>query len=166
MILYHGSDISVQKPILLSTSRKLNFGAGFYTTTNKRQAISFAHKINIRNASGSEIVCCYELDADKLKAVLDVLEFAAADEGWLDFVFKNRTGFCQDLHDVVIGPVADDTIYRVFSLYETGVLTKEETLSRLKIQKLFNQVTFKTQAALAYLRFVGELDLTEAGKDE
>lgn len=34
MRLYHGSDVVVEKPILLPRQRTLDFGAGFYTTTN------------------------------------------------------------------------------------------------------------------------------------
>lgn len=166
MILYHGSDILVREPILLSTSRKLDFGAGFYTTTNKRQAINFAHKVRIRNASNSEIVSCYELDVSRLKSELNVLEFDTANEAWLDYVFTNRTGSSNDQYDVIIGAVADDTIYRVFSLYEASILSKEETLSRLKIQKLFNQITFKSEKSLPYLKFVYELDLLEANGNE
>lgn len=42
MILYHGSDVIVENPRLIEQTRTLDFEAGFYTTTNKEQAISFA----------------------------------------------------------------------------------------------------------------------------
>lgn len=35
MILYHGSNILVEKPILMRANRTLDFGHGFYTTTSK-----------------------------------------------------------------------------------------------------------------------------------
>ncbi len=35
MILYHGSNIVVEKPRLIEQNRFLDFGYGFYTTTNK-----------------------------------------------------------------------------------------------------------------------------------
>ena len=35
MILYHGSNVIVEKPILVEQNRFLDFGYGFYTTTNK-----------------------------------------------------------------------------------------------------------------------------------
>ncbi len=59
------------------------------------------------------------------------------------------------LKDIVIGAVADDTIYRVFSLYEAGILTREETLKRLKIRKLYDQVTLCTERALDQLTYIG-----------
>lgn len=44
MIIYHGSNVVVSKPKLIQQNRFLDFGFGFYTTTNKKQAIPFAKK--------------------------------------------------------------------------------------------------------------------------
>ena len=38
MILYHGSNVVVSEPKLIQQNRFLDFGFGFYTTTNKKQA--------------------------------------------------------------------------------------------------------------------------------
>lgn len=72
MIVYHGSDVVVEKPILLTPKHTLDFGAGFYTTTNKKQAISFAHKVMLRNDSQTKAVSTYEIDFDKIERILDV----------------------------------------------------------------------------------------------
>ena len=160
MVVYHGSDVIVEKPILLKPKRTLDFGAGFYTTTNKKQAVSFANKVMLRNDSKTKAVSMYEFDIEKTMETLDVLKFDAPDADWLDFVFANRQGIYNGKqYDIVIGAVADDTIYRVFSLYEAELLTREETLKRLKINKLFAQVTFCTEKALEQLRYIGQLDL-------
>ena len=45
MILYHGSNVVVSGPKLIQQNRFLDFGFGFYTTTNKKQAIGFADKV-------------------------------------------------------------------------------------------------------------------------
>ena len=45
MILYHGSNVIVSKPKLIRQNRFLDFGFGFYTTTNREQAIAFADKV-------------------------------------------------------------------------------------------------------------------------
>ena len=44
MILFHGSNVTVDAPRLITQNRFLDFGYGFYTTTNKDQAINFAKK--------------------------------------------------------------------------------------------------------------------------
>ena len=50
MILYHGSNVTVDKPRLIKQNRFLDFGFGFYTTTNREQAVNFALKAaNLRN---------------------------------------------------------------------------------------------------------------------
>lgn len=160
MIVYHGSDVVVDKPILLKPKRTLDFGAGFYTTTNKKQAVNFANKVMLRNDSKTKVVSMYEIDIEEMIETLDVLKFDKPNAGWLNFVFENRQGVYKGIqYDVVIGAVADDTIYRVFGLYEAGLLTREETLKRLKIRKLFNQVAFCTKKALEQLKYIGQLDL-------
>ncbi len=65
MILYHGSNVVVSKPRLIHQNRFLDFGFGFYTTTNKMQAIAFAGKVTRRRREGSKAVSIYELDEKK-----------------------------------------------------------------------------------------------------
>jgi len=165
VILYHGSDVIVERPILLKPKRTLDFGPGFYTTTNKVQAINFSRKVRLRNGSKIGIVSMYGIDFDKLDQDIGVLKFDNPNGDWLDFVFANRQGIYKGKHyDVVYGAVANDTIYRVFGLYEAGLLTREETLERLKISRLYNQVTFCTGRSLSYLKFIGQLDNVDRGK--
>ena len=45
MVLYHGSNMTVSEPKLVEQNRFLDFGYGFYTTTNKGQAVGFADKV-------------------------------------------------------------------------------------------------------------------------
>lgn len=85
-----------------------------------------------------------------------VLQFDSPDEAWLDFVAANRQGTYQgEKYDLIYGAVANDDVYRTIALYMTGVLDKEQTLSSLKIRKLFNQLVFATEKSLQYLKFEG-----------
>ncbi len=82
--------------------------------------------------------------------------FADADEAWLDFVMANRQGVYQGRqYDLIYGAVANDDVYRVLALYMTGVMDREQTLTALKIRRLFNQLVFATEKALQYLHFEG-----------
>jgi hypothetical protein len=47
MFLYHGSDVAVENPNIISQVHGLDFGIGFYTTTNKQQAIDFTKSVII-----------------------------------------------------------------------------------------------------------------------
>ena len=63
MILYHGSNVVVSEPKLIQQNRFLDFGFGFYTTTNKKQAIGFAVYLNLLERLGGAEP---EYDADVL----------------------------------------------------------------------------------------------------
>ena len=92
MILYHGSNVVVSEPRLIQQNRFLDFGFGFYTTTNKVQAISFADKVTKRRRSGEKAVSIYEINEEVAFAECSVLRFDSPDEAWLDFVSDNRSG--------------------------------------------------------------------------
>ena len=47
MILYHGSNVFVREPRIVNSGRKLDFGAGFYTTSSLEQAASAKIKRSI-----------------------------------------------------------------------------------------------------------------------
>ena len=137
MILYHGSNVIVDHPKLIRQNRYLDFGFGFYTTTNRDQAVSFAQKVTERRKTG--------------EAVLN-----DPDGAWLDFVAENRQGIYKGKqHDLIYGPVANDDVYRTITLYMTGVLDRDQALAALKIRKLFNQLVFATEKSLQYLYFEG-----------
>ena len=162
MILYHGSNVIVSEPRLIEQNRFLDFGFGFYTTTNKAQAIGFADKVTKRRKDGSKAVSIYELDEEKAFAECSVLRFESADEAWLDFVSENRSGnYKGKAYDFIFGPVANDDVYTTFTLYTAGLLTKEQTLEALKIKKLYNQLVLTSEKALFYLKFIGSLPQEE-----
>jgi hypothetical protein len=162
MRLYHGSDVIVENPILLSQPRTLDFGAGFYTTTYYKQAEVFAQKVGNRRESEKCFVSIYEAaNFDVLKKELSVLEFTEPDEQWLDFVFKNRAGkYIGKAYDIIYGPVANDTIYRVLTAYEEGIIPKSECIRQLKVRKLYNQMAFTSEKALGFLKLIDKAELT------
>ena len=142
MILYHGSNLIVEKPKLVRQNRYLDFGFGFYTTTNRKTGDATLN-----------IYCVEEAVAFK---ECSLLRFDSPNEAWLEFVAENRQGIYQgQQHDLIYGAVANDDVYRTITLYMTGVLDKEQTLAALKIRKLFNQLVFATEKSLQYLHFEG-----------
>lgn len=156
MILYHGSNVVVSKPKLIEQNRFLDFGFGFYTTTNRVQAIAFADKVYRRRREGRKIVNIYELDEQIAFAECSLLRFDTPNAAWLDFVSENRSGnYGGQAYDLIYGPVANDDVYTTFTLYSVGALTKEQTLEALKIKKLYNQLVLTSEKALSYLRYAG-----------
>ena len=162
MILYHGSNLTVSEPRLVEQNRFLDFGYGFYTTTNKIQAVGFADKVTKRRKEGIPTVSVYEIDEAKAFSECSVLKFNAPNESWLDFVSKNREGkYDGERYDFIYGPVANDDVYTTFTLYTAGVLTKEQTIEALKVKKLYNQLVLTSEKALGYLKFLGTVSEEE-----
>lgn len=154
MILYHGSNMVVDKPILVEQNRFLDFGNGFYTTTNKSQAVNFAQKVVTRRG-GTPTVNIYEIDDNIGSILLKIKSFDEPNEEWLDFVTAHRSGtYKGEQYDIIIGAVANDDVYRTLQVYSSGLLTKQQALEALKIKKLFNQYVFSTNEAISLLKFI------------
>lgn len=152
-ILYHGSNMKVDKPMLLKGQRALDFGAGFYLTSSYEQAMKWTKTVTRRRGNGQPIVNIYDLDEQRL-ATLHVLSFNTAEGDWLDYVVKNRRGQAVvGDYDVVIGTVANDSTLPVIDDYMSGNYTKEEAVRRLLPQNLTDQYAFKSTEALAALTY-------------
>lgn len=151
MKLYHGSNIVVEKPKILQSDRRLDFGTGFYLTSSYEQAERWAFLTVKRRGEGKQTITSYDFDEEILSS-LKVLNFEGATAEWLKFVANNRNvmNFIDD-SDIVIGPVADDRTMPVIKLYFSGIYDEAETIKRLLPQKLKDQYTFKSEKALRAL---------------
>jgi hypothetical protein len=162
MELFHGSHVEVSQPTVAASRRLLDFGTGFYTTTDKGQAVQFTRRF--RATGREQVVSAYLFDEPRALAELSVRRFDAANLDWLEYVVANRSGNGADGDfDLVIGPVANDRVYDVVETYELGDYTVAEAISRLKSFKLTDQVVFKTEAALRHLTFSGSIVVGEGG---
>lgn len=154
MILHHGSNVEVREPKILNPNRGLDFGHGFYTTTNLDQAIAFARRVTRNRGTGTATVSTYELDENAAFPICRVLKFDGVCDAWLDFVCDNRDGmYSGPPYDFAFGPVANDDVYRTLYLYRAGEIGREEAFKRLKVKTLYNQLVFATPLALSFIRF-------------
>ena len=62
MELYHGSNIVVACPEIRPRLRALDFGAGFYATSSRKQAAVWAKTIIKRRRKGKPILNAYALN--------------------------------------------------------------------------------------------------------
>ncbi len=150
MILYHGSNVAVNKPRIIASDRKLDFGTGFYLTSSLEQAQRWAELTTIRRNSGSKIVSVFEYNEES-DMFFKIKRFEKADKDWLVYVSNNRRLLNTDEYDIVIGPVANDKTSPVISLFFAGLYDVEETIKRLMPQKLKDQYAFKSQKAIECL---------------
>ena len=61
MILYHGSNIEVKNPQIIKSRKLLDFGAGFYLTSDYGQAKKWAVRTTDRRGEGSPVISVYML---------------------------------------------------------------------------------------------------------
>ncbi len=153
MILYHGSNVPVKHPKLLEGRRTLDFGQGFYTTSDYIQAEKWAVNITNRRGNGEAAVSVYEIDNEKILE-LKTLTFDSPNGKWLNFVAENRKDIYKgEEYDIIRGPVANDNTMPILNMYISGFLDEEFAIKRLLPQKLKDQCVFKTQKAIGLLQF-------------
>lgn len=166
MILYHGSNVEVRRPSLRKSREKTDFGRGFYTTTQKEQAEHWT-SIKIDRAKwGRKVVSIFELDESRLSTPdLKIREFNGPDKAWLDFVVNSRKGIEHD-YDLVFGPVANDKVFTVVNLYESGVLDAAGAIAELKAYKTYNQISFHSKRVTDALKFIESYEVfTDSQRD-
>ena len=153
MLLYHGSNVEVREPRLLKIQRDLDFGKGFYTTSDLDQAGKWAKRTALRLGQKAAAVSVYTVDEKKLLS-LRVLRFDHPNKEWLRFVAANRKGIVPaDQWDLICGPVANDQTMPVIHLFLDGMYDENEAIKRLLPQKLRDQYAFKSAEAIALLQF-------------
>lgn len=153
MLLYHGGNGPVERPDLNHSKSNLDFGAGFYTTSDFEQARRWAVTTARRRGDGTPTVSVYRVNS-ALWRPMAVQRFAAPNKAWLDYITINRKCLPDDsAWDLVIGPVADDDTQQTLGLYLSGVITDRMCVQLLKPHKLKNQYAFKTRRAISTLAF-------------
>ena len=167
MKLYHGTNIPFKTPEIIQPNRALDFGAGFYATSDEKQAIMWAKAVTKRSNAGVPLLNVYEFDddfSDKLK----IKRFATPSKEWLDFVCDCRLNidFKYDF-DLIIGPVADDVTIPTIQAYINSVQANpsekdffaEYALKLLRADRLKDQFAFKTKKSLQYLKTLEIIEL-------
>ena len=151
MKVYHGSDTVVQKPRILHSKRRMDFGSGFYTTQSRTQAEKWARSGRRRRDSPEAFVT--EFDYEE-KPEMNVLIFDGPFAEWFDFIIRNRKGTFTHDYDIIIGPVADDSVYDTLFLFESGYITREEAIRKLNSAKLDGQILFHTDKSLECITYI------------
>jgi hypothetical protein len=154
MELYHGTNIKFEQAKILVPNRALDFGAGFYVTSDKEQASGWAHTVVRRSESGRPLLNTYELDETNIGS-LSVLKFEKPNKEWLDFVCANRLeNLVGQDYDLIIGPIANDRTMPVLNAYMAAKnkdLYAPVALNDIRADRLTDQFVFKTEKSLSFL---------------
>ncbi len=150
MILYHGSNLVVEKPMILTSGFYKDFGYGFYCTKIEKQAKKWAlikRKKHVVNE--------YIFIEDK---ELKICSFPEMTEEWLDFIVACRRGM-EHLYDVVEGPMADDQIWDYVEDFMRGEISRTAFWELVKFRYPIHQIVFCTEKALKSLQYKGSYKL-------
>ncbi len=153
MILYHTGDREIRIPDIHHGRKNADFGWGFYLTPDKE----FAYRWAGENAVVNE----YEMD----ECGLTIYRFDR-DIDWFRYIFNNRR-LQDDLEaDVIIGPIANDTIFETLGIISSGYLKPEDAIKLLMIGPEYTQVAIKTENAANQLRWIGSERIERIAKDD
>ncbi|MBE6270048.1 MAG: DUF3990 domain-containing protein [Prevotella ruminicola] len=137
MKLFHASTLRIDKPDVLHSREKLDFGRGFYLTNLYEQAVRYSERFTRRGKEA--FINEYEMDEETPGFIIKTFE--SYDEEWLDYVALCRKGdITAPKYDAVSGGVANDNVFNTIDLYFAGLITKEEALGRLKYEKPNHQL--------------------------
>lgn len=134
--LYHGSNVSIEQ-IDLSLSRKgKDFGCGFYLNANRQQAMDMAIRTTLRMRSGTPTVTAFLFDESILnQSGLNVKIFDDYSVEWAEFVLMNRKNTSDTPahpYDIVIGPIANDTVGVQIRRFIMGYISMEKLIEELR----------------------------------
>lgn len=147
MIVYHGSSEIVKQPDVLHSYRPLDFGKGFYVTTNIEQAERWAHRKAELQDGKTSYINVYDMSEDE--AAFKIKSFDDDLIEWIDFVCDCRDGKTDYLsYDIIKGKVANDKVFRVVDLYHTGVWDKDRAIQEIKVYPGYDQIAFISQTAI------------------
>ena len=149
----------IREPDVHRGRKNADFGQGFYMTDNG----SFAGRL-VREKAGSDIIInTYQLDETDLK-----IKRFDRDSEWFKYVFSNRRSMADSLleYDLIIGPIANDTLYDTLGIMTSGFLSDEEALELLSVGPCFTQYALKTLKAAEKLRFLSSSKISNKEAEE
>lgn len=145
ILLYHGSNVAIETVDLSRSKRGKDFGQGFYLNANPDQAMAMAVRTTRFLNYGEPILSCFEFEENDISANgLNVKVFPDYSEEWAEFVVLNRkndSAIPAHPYDIVIGPIADDTV---------GVQIRRFMLGYLSANALVEELRFRADHAIQY----------------
>lgn len=156
MKLYHGSNVMIGRVDFAKCHPFKDFGCGFYLTDNLKHARNMAFRRCMRTG-GEECITKYEFDFQVALQDLKVKIFDRPSEEWAKFVMMNRDETIfhpAHEYDIVIGPIADDSVAMSFRLFQDGFISISELVKRLEYKELSTQNFFHNIKAISYLNLI------------
>ncbi len=167
MIVFHGSDHIVERPVLNGGKKNNDYGSGFYTTESPELAKEWACAKNTDGFANR-----YELALDGL-AILNLNAPEYSILNWLALLTRYRSywqagsiseeaknylqaHFFLDPapYDVIIGYRADDSYFSFAQDFVAGTISLNKLSEAMRLGKLGEQIVLKSERAFQQIRFL------------
>ena len=167
MIVYHGSDHIIKKPVYNGSKPHNDYGNGFYMSEDIELAKEWACR---KNNHG--IVNQYELNTKNLK-ILNLNDPQYNILNWLALLTKHRTywqqssisfqakKYLQDYfyidtnpYDIIIGYRADDSYFSFAKDFISNTISLQKLSTAMHLGKLGEQIVLKSEKAFKQIKFV------------
>lgn len=163
MIIYHGSDHIIRKPLLELGKEDNDYGKGFYTTEDKEKANAWA----VTNGNDHAYCNTYEIDPEKLNILrLDQRGPLA----WIAEVVFHRGTISQEAQttaslfvpkykldtsafDAIVGYRADDSYTQIVDAFLLNQISADEVDHLFRKGRLGTQFFLKSQKAFDLIHF-------------
>lgn len=152
MKLYHTGFQIIKTPDLTIGRKNADFGPGFYLSDNEEFSRRWA-----REKSGfTTYLNTYEFSPDDLN-----IKNLSRDGEWFDYITSNRFDKPDmfSCFDVIIGPIANDTIFETWGLLTSGLVERNQALQVLNLGPHYTQIVMKTEKALSSLHFLDAVEI-------
>lgn len=167
MIVFHGSQNIIRKPVFGGGKRTNDYGPGFYLTESPELAKEWACSKNTDGFANK-----YELKIEGLK-ILQLNDPSLSILNWLAFLTKYRSywqkgsiseeakNYLQDHffidpapYDVIIGYRADDSYFAFAQDFIAGTISLRKLSEAMHLGKLGEQIILKSKKAYARIRYL------------
>ena len=166
IILYHGSEKIISKPVFGAGKIYNDYGRGFYCTQNIELAKEWACPTQKDGFSN-----CYELETDGLR-ILDLQAKEFCTLHWLTILIVNRR-FDMDTpimkqgayylkdkfllniseFDIIKGYRADDSYFSFAQAFLSNQISYTQLQKAMKLGKLGEQIVLKSEKAFSLIKF-------------
>lgn len=151
--LFHTGIQVIDKPDITVGRKNADFGQGFYLSDNEE----FSRRWARERKGHTTYLNTYCLQTDGLK-----VKRLVRDEEWFRYIRANRLNrpdiFAD--YDLIIGPIANDTIYDTWGIITSGLLEENQALRLLMTGPVYEQTVIKTEKAVSALRFTGAVEMS------
>lgn len=155
--LYHGSNVEIEHIDLSLSKQGKDFGCGFYLNANRQQAMDMAERTARTQMTRQPTINAYGFDDSVLDGHtgLNIKVFEDYCPEWAEFVLmnrKNNTNTQAHPYDIVVGPIANDTVGVQIRRFMNGYIPMNVLIEELRFRGNYAiQYFFGTEKAIILL---------------